>query len=290
MKRLVALSRSASYSPNQHRANDLAILQAVTSRLTQDGWSVTTRSEREVEGAELPRGDLYLNMCQGRAASIALLERADSLGGPIINHPSAVLNCHRTNLTRLLGGSGLPFPRTEIVPADPAAIPRALAALEATSDLLWVKRGDVHAEVSEDVVAARAEDLPLVLERFRARGIAKVALQNHAVGPIVKFYGVSGEGTSFFHWYRAEPDQHPDCPIDEDCLREVAFSAAALVGLEVFGGDAAVAHPNQPVLIDLNDWPSFAPVRHRAAAAIAGRALDLYSKERFSWSTSRLTA
>jgi hypothetical protein len=37
----------------------------------------------------------------------------------------------------------------------------------------------------------------------------------------------------------------------------------------VFGGDVAVPDPDAPVLIDINDWPSFAAVRSRAAEAIA---------------------
>jgi hypothetical protein len=37
----------------------------------------------------------------------------------------------------------------------------------------------------------------------------------------------------------------------------------------VFGGDVAFPTPTDPVLIDLNDWPSFAPVRAAAAEAIA---------------------
>ena len=57
--------------------------------------------------------------------------------------------------------------------------------------------------------------------------------------------------------------------IDEDRLRELVFAAARAVGLEVFGGDVAFPKPDAPVLIDLNDWPSFAPVRVAAAAAIA---------------------
>ena len=31
----------------------------------------------------------------------------------------------------------------------------------------------------------------------------------------------------------------------------------------------ALPEPDQPVLIDLNDWPSFAPFRAEAAVAIA---------------------
>ncbi|MDQ6926858.1 MAG: hypothetical protein M3154_11580, partial [Candidatus Eremiobacteraeota bacterium] len=41
----------------------------------------------------------------------------------------------------------------------------------------------------------------------------------------------------------------------------------------VFGGDVALPAPDAPVLIDLNDWPSFAPFRADAAAAIAAYAL-----------------
>jgi len=37
----------------------------------------------------------------------------------------------------------------------------------------------------------------------------------------------------------------------------------------VFGGDVAFPEPDRPVLIDINDWPSFAPFRDEAARAIA---------------------
>jgi hypothetical protein len=37
----------------------------------------------------------------------------------------------------------------------------------------------------------------------------------------------------------------------------------------VFGGDVIVGPSGELTLIDLNDWPSFAPVRDTAAAAIA---------------------
>ena len=40
-------------------------------------------------------------------------------------------------------------------------------------------------------------------------------------------------------------------------------------GLDVFGGDVIVSSRGELTLIDLNDWPSFAPCRERAAYAIA---------------------
>ena len=45
--------------------------------------------------------------------------------------------------------------------------------------------------------------------------------------------------------------------------------AAAAAGLDVFGGDVIVSPAGELTLIDLNDWPSFAPCRERAAYAIA---------------------
>jgi len=83
-------------------------------------------------------------------------------------------------------------------------------------------------------------------------------------GPIVKFYAVA-DGR-FFSWYPADGGQ---VEIAEQRLRELVFAAARAVGLEIFGGDVAFPTPDDPVLIDLNDWPSFAPVRVDAAAAIA---------------------
>jgi len=57
--------------------------------------------------------------------------------------------------------------------------------------------------------------------------------------------------------------------VDEGRLRAVASDAAQRLGLKVFGGDIALPAPDQPILIDLNDWPSFAPFRAEAASAIA---------------------
>jgi glutathione synthase/RimK-type ligase-like ATP-grasp enzyme len=99
-----------------------------------------------------------------------------------------------------------------------------------------------------------------------------VALQAHVAGPIVKFYAVS-DGR-FFSWYPADSapaagNGRARLQVSEERLRALVFAAARAVGLEIFGGDVAFPEPDGPVLIDLNDWPSFAPVRTAAAAAIA---------------------
>ena len=42
---------------------------------------------------------------------------------------------------------------------------------------------------------------------------------------------------------------------------EAALDAAAALGLEIFGGDAIIKADGEPMIIDLNAWPSYALYR-----------------------------
>src|SRR5207302_1127698 len=153
-----------------------AILDSTVDELEHRGWNVTRSAEGDVAAGRLPDADLYVNMCQGPAAS----ERLLTLVSPealAVNPPHSVLNCHRHQLVTHMAADGC-----------------------------------------------------------------------------------------FFSWYAADPST---VDISEESLKALVFAAARAVGLEVFGGDVAFPAPDAPVLIDLNDWPSFAPVRAAAAAAIA---------------------
>jgi len=109
------------------------------------------------------------------------------------------------------------------------------------------------------------DDLLAVLRDFAARGIGHAAVQQHRAGDEIKFYGVAGG--SFFYWFY--PGESTGHPVDEGKLQQVAESAARAAGLDIFGGDVIVAADGELTLIDLNDWPSFAPCRDRASEAIA---------------------
>jgi hypothetical protein len=268
LAQLVAIYRSPSYSPLQHRVNDTAILDATVGLLEAGGWRATKTTELEVEQGRLPAAELYLNMCQGSLAAEQLMP-LESDGIVVVNRPSSALNCHRYRLVRRLSDSTLPFPRTLILASSAALPPSAqLSALSPDRQKLWIKRGDVHAERPEDVVATTLDGLAEALRAFTGRGIPWVALQEHVPGPVVKFYGVT-DGR-FFNWYGADAGFAGERPqVDENRLKALAFEAAAILGLEVFGGDVALPEPDRPVLIDINDWPSFAPFRDAAARAIA---------------------
>ena len=268
MAHLVAIYRSPSYSPLQHGVNDTAILDATVARLEAAGWRATRTNEAEVEQGRLPAAELYLNMCQGSLAAEQLMP-LESDGIVVVNRPSSALNCHRYRLVKKLGDSTLSFPRTLIhASSAPVPPPAQLNALSPDHQKVWIKRGDVHAERPEDVLATTLEHVADSLRAFAARGIPWVALQEHVPGPVVKFYGVT-DGR-FFNWYGAATGFEGERPqVDENRLKALAFEAATVLGLEVFGGDVAFPEPDRPVLIDINDWPSFAPFREEAARAIA---------------------
>jgi hypothetical protein len=167
-----------------------------------------------------------------------------------------------------MAAAGVAFPRTLIVPtSEPDAVRPLVHQLNGDGRPVWVKRGDVHAETSADVVSAKEPTVIDAIAAFARRGVSRVALQAHVAGPIVKFYAITGG--RFFSWYPADGPRDRRLDIAEDRLQALVFAAARAVGLEVFGGDVAFPKPDEPVLIDLNDWPSFAPVREAAASAIA---------------------
>jgi hypothetical protein len=260
MKRLLGLYRERQYSPGRHQSNDALLLDQIAHRLREREFSVDLMNLSEANGAR-SEADLVFSMCQGRCAleSLANWERG---GTRIINSPQAALNTHRDRLPALLFSAGLPFPQTNLV--DTKSNPDLNGLDLATG--IWLKRGDVHASVTADVqwIDSR-ERLESGLSEFAQRDIGWAALQAHREGDEIKFYGVAG--SVFFHWlYSGTARKYS---FDTARLQELGNQAAAVAGLDIFGGDVIVSPEGELTLIDLNDWPSFAPCRERASYAIA---------------------
>ncbi|MGI9087756.1 MAG: hypothetical protein ACR2HH_08475 [Chthoniobacterales bacterium] len=258
MKRLLGLYREKQFSPGRHASNDVLILEQVAERLRARDCLVELVAPSEI-GKRRHEHAFVVSMCQGKPALEKLLEWEKN-GARIINRPQAALNTHRDRLPEILRAAGLAFPRTELITTRGPA--------EHAHDLdggLWLKRGDVHAAVPADVQwidsPARLQN---GLEDFARRQIERAVLQEHRAGDEIKFYGV---GADFFHWfYSKENRAHPPDPAE---LHAFAGQAAAAAGLDIFGGDVIVAPDGKLTLIDLNDWPSFAPCREPASRAIA---------------------
>jgi glutathione synthase/RimK-type ligase-like ATP-grasp enzyme len=259
MKRLLGLYREKQYSPGRHLSNDVLLLDQIAHRLREREFAVDLLT---LEEADSRRSDaaMIFSMCQGRAAleSLAEWERE---GVRIINSPRSALNTHRDRLPALMVEAEVSFPQTHLVSTREAA---DLHSLDLNGGI-WLKRGDVHASVTADVqwVDSR-ERLDAGLAGFSSRGIDMAAVQAHRAGDEIKFYGVTG---GFFHWfYSGEARKYP---FSFAQLETLARRAATAAGLDIFGGDVIVSSSGELTLIDLNDWPSFAPCRERASYAIA---------------------
>ena len=260
MKRLLGLYREKQYSPGRHQSNDVLLLQQVAHRLREREFAVDLLS-REQAAERRSEAAIVFSMCQGRSAleNLAGWERD---GVKIINSPRSALNTHRDRLPALMVDAGVSFPQTHLVGTKGSA---DLHSLDLNGGI-WLKRGDVHASVTADVqwVDSR-ERLDAGLAEFSNRGIDMAALQAHRAGDEIKFYGVAGGG--FFHWFYSGGARK--YPFNFAALQSLANQAAAAAGLDIFGGDVIVSPSGELTLIDLNDWPSFAPCRERASYAIA---------------------
>ena len=88
------------------------------------------------------------------------------------------------------------------------------------------------------------------------------------------FYGVGAGGgphgaPPWFRWFYHKEQRLAGHAFDEGRLARLVRGAAAALGLEVYGGDVIVPPSGEPVLLDVNAWPSFALYRDEAAARIA---------------------
>lgn len=257
MPSLVGLFREPEYSPGRVD-DDAAILERTRDALLARGVSMTL-GDVDLLNHTRPMG--VLAMCQSDTALAALDRAAERV--PVINTSDAIRNCHRHLTVHRMASTSAPFPMTRIVPTSDS-----VPGLDHIAPC-WVKRGDVHAMTTGDVVFAETPAaIRVALEDFAARGIRRAALQAHVDGVVVKFYGLA-DGR-FFRCFT----QHGDVPASIPALWAAARTGACALGLDVFGGDLVVTAEGRPVLIDLNDWPSFARCRDEAAEAIAGYVID----------------
>jgi hypothetical protein len=160
----------------------------------------------------------------------------------------------------------VPAPVSRVIASD-ASKPRPPLAV-------WVKRYDFHATEAHDVMyAASEEGWQQALQGFARRKIPFVVAQDHVPGDLVKFYGVrnalAAVDANWFEWFYHRDKGMQGYSFEVSGLRRAAFSAAAALGLEIFGGDAIIQADGQPVIVDINAWPSYARYRDRAAAVIA---------------------
>jgi len=261
MKRLLGLYREKQYSPGRHRSNDALLLEQIAEHLRGRDFTIDLKTLPEADGYPRKDAALIFSMCQGRSA-LENLAHWEEEGCKIINRPQAALNTYRDHLPRLMFDAGILFPPTRLLRTN--EVPE-LNSIDLQSGV-WLKRGDVHASVEADVQRLDSrERLEKGLTDFAGRGIDVAAVQEHRAGDEIKFYGI-GENPLFHWFYSRTPNEYA---FNRDDLANLTRKAAAAAGLDIFGGDVIVSRDGELTLIDLNDWPSFAPCREEASNAIA---------------------
>ncbi len=261
---LTGIQRAKTFSPFQHADNDRLILESTCKVLRRMGCSIELITEEQV-GTVPITSDVVFSMCQGAEAN-DLLVNDERQGRLIINSPGAVKSCHRQNLYPFLGPDCDLVPTTVLV--DTMRPNGELTSMMKGRSSVWIKRGDVHSTQEGDV--ARVDDhdrCVTLLSDFARRGIRTAAVQQHVRGQVIKFYGVLG--TSFFRYY-TEKDRKVS-PMAFGRKRETIEKLVRRLGLEIYGGDAVLRPDGRILIIDVNDWPSYANYRNEAAEAIGSR-------------------
>ena len=139
--RIIGVSRGNEYSPN-HVGNDAAIFQAVAVELEKKGCEVVIYPEKDFVAQEI-EADFIFDMARDRA-TIKRLQELEKTGKVVINSAFGIDNCVRKPMTELLMQHQVPHPESYIIPTDGPFTPNVFPC--------WIKRGNSHAMVKEDVV------------------------------------------------------------------------------------------------------------------------------------------
>lgn len=262
MTKIVGIYREAVCSPGRHLENDAAILELVANELEMNGHRVTLATAGD---AARLGADAALVFSMSRSPhTLELLTRWARQGTIVVNHPNAVLATARDRLARTTLDT-LSLPAAHVV-ATARAVRHRITAIP--DGHWWVKGGDLYASRREDVRRVETMDeLERVLDDFERRGISTAVLQEHVTGREIKFYAV-GE-TEFFHSLDVPAAACGGDTAADGAFRRPAIEAGLALALDIFGGDMVIREDGRVTLIDLNDWPSFAPCRESGARAIA---------------------
>ncbi|MFJ9031592.1 RimK family alpha-L-glutamate ligase [Streptomyces sp. NPDC102274] len=201
---------------------------------------------------------------------LALLEAAAAVGLTTVNDARSIRGVRDKVAAAVVGRSrGLPVPETYAVPH-----PALLAELPSAVFPLVVKPAEgssgrgVRLVRSPDLLAAASAGLS-----GEGMLIAQPYVPNSGVD--LKVYGVGGE---LFATERSSP-LHPGGPRRERSVplpvevAELVAEAGEVYGLDLFGVDVLLG-PDGPVIVDVNDFPSFRSVPD-AVARVARAVLEL---------------
>lgn len=275
MKKVVTIARAPGDSPNM-TSNDTCLLLDIAAELRAMGATVVEQGENDGIAAD---AGVICSMSR-TDTTLQLISEAELRGIAAINTPAAVKNCSRKRFMELLLQNKIPQPEYRLLQSKDELMPQCYPC--------WIKQAQGWSRHKDDVCYTTTEaEAEKAIGQMMARGHCEFIQMQHCDGDIVKFYAV---GKSFFHWYYPcagrskfglevhNGTQHHH-PFNAAKLKELAHKAADATGLTVYGGDCIVTKNGDIYIIDINDFPSFSPVRGEAAKEIAKIIIDkLYER------------
>lgn len=284
---VLGIYREEIYS-NRAVSADKAILDDVLKEIEQNFGKRVFITKIRPEDKALKfldyEWDLVLSMAQD-VQILAHLDLLESRGTIIVNSGKGIRNCYRDKLSELLSDEEFSYP--QYIPLDISTVLGQENISAFDSDFgYWVKRGDFHALVDEDVVHIETiNDLTPVLLDFQSRSVERVILQENCQGELFKFYGVRDSFFTLRYMGKTTKDRYsfiagnPDIDFDRNRLEALVHKAAKVLGLDYFGGDCIITETGKMHFIDFNDWPSFRTCRKVAAPLMALYALNKLNSE-----------
>lgn len=258
--KIATIARDKAHSP-QMAESDNAILSSIEQELAAMGHSVTRIDEMDDFGEY----DAICHMSRSES-TLQKLKESEANGCRVINSPTAVENCSRTRLMNIMQDADILQPAYTLLKAGEIPPKEEYPG--------WIKKGNGWSQKKEDVAF-------VTNEKEAANAISAIDGQaifcKHIEGDVIKFYGVKGgffahsypdpEKTKFgLEKINGAPKRHSFNPQE---LKERVFAAAEAARLDIFGGDCIITANGDIYIIDLNDFPSFSPVRAEAAKEIA---------------------
>ncbi len=225
--------------------------------------------------------DLVFSMAQEESI-LKFLDFLESRGTVVVNSGRAIRNCYRGKLSELLSDESFSYPRYTSLKTY-----QKPCELFDSDNGYWIKRGDFHALVDDDVTHVESiDDIADVLNRFNDRGVDEVILQENCEGELFKFYGVRDNFFSLRYMGRTSKDRYSFVPgnsdiyFDQSLLEALAHRAAKVLNLDYFGGDCIITPSGKMHFIDFNDWPSFRTCVKEVAPVMVSYALEKLNSER----------
>ncbi len=269
---IVGINRGDKFSPNKS-GSDALIFNKVKENLEKRGRRVRTYTERHFMDQPM-YAPVIFTMARDEM-TLDILDILEEESALIINSPKGIRNGGRLEMTAQLLSAEIPSPLSTVL-----STVKPVGEQDTPAYPYWIKRGDGHAQVKEDVSFVQTEqEASRVLQNFSKRGIKIAVVNEHLKGDLVKFYGVAE--SNFFYWYYPSPTVNSKFGLEvingeatgysfsENELKRYCEKASQKMGLPIYGGDCVVSSEGDIRIIDFNDWPSFAPCCDKAAEAIA---------------------